>query len=81
MAKPKKKILRRKISVPKECYFCKEEKEPSYAEVSDLSKFVTERGKIVGRLRNGLCAQHQRHLTEHIKYARHLALLGFVARD
>jgi small subunit ribosomal protein S18 len=81
MAKPKKKIMRRKITVPKECYFCKEGKTPSYAEVGDLSKFVTERGKIVGRLRNGLCAMHQRALTDHIKYARHLALLGFVARD
>lgn len=79
MAKPKKKILRRKITVPKECYFCKEEKTPWYTEVSDLSKFVTERGKIVGRLRNGLCARHQRDLTEQIKYARHLALIGFVA--
>lgn len=77
----KKKIMRRKITVPKECYFCKEKKMPSYADASTLSRFVTERGKIVGRVRNGLCAMHQKTLTSEVKYARHLALMSFVVRD
>ncbi len=79
----KKKFVRskRKISVPKECYFCKEKKDPVYTDISNLQKFITDRGKIIGRLRNGLCAMHQRHLTQEVKYARHLALLPFVQRD
>jgi len=81
MAKPRKKIQRRKIIVPKECYFCKEDKTPWYSDVSSLAKFTTERGKMIGRLRNGLCARHQRNLTTAIKHARHLALLSFVVRD
>lgn len=80
MAK-KKKIMRRKITVPKECYFCKEKKMPSYTDASTLGRFVTERGKIVGRVRNGLCAMHQKALTSEVKYARHLALMSFVVRD
>jgi small subunit ribosomal protein S18 len=80
----KKKQMRRplrKISVPKECYFCKEKKEPVYSDTQSLQKFITDRGKIVGRLRNGLCARHQRRVTFAIKHARHLALLPFVTRD
>ena len=81
MAKRKKKILRRKITVPKECFFCKEKKTPSYTDSATLSRFITERGKIIGRVRNGLCAMHQKDLTEEIKYARHLALMSFIVRD
>jgi len=77
----KRRIPKRKITVPKECYFCAQKKEPSYAEVADLQKFVTDRGKIVVRTRSGLCAKHQRRVTVAIKHARHLALMPFVARD
>lgn len=80
MAKVKRRIQKRKITVPKTCYFCEEKKTPWYLQVSDLQKFVTERGKIVGRTRNGLCALHQRRVTSAIKHARHLALLPFVGR-
>lgn len=81
MAKKKKKILHRKITVPKECYFCKEKKNPTYADSATLTRFMTERGKIVGRVRNGLCAKHQKALTQEVKYARHLALIAHVSRD
>jgi small subunit ribosomal protein S18 len=80
MAKRKQRIPKRKIVVPKECYFCKEEKTPWYAAVSDLQKFITDNGKIIGRTRNGLCAKHQRRVTSAVKHARHLALLPFVGR-
>ena len=72
---------RRKIVAPKDCMFCKEEKTPHYADVATLSKFVTERGKIVPRSRSGVCATHQRRLATAIKHARHLALLPFIVRD
>lgn len=79
-----KKVIRRprkKIIVPKTCAFCDENKMPWYNDVSTLSRFTTERGKILPRSRTGLCAKHQRRLTSAIKYARHLALMPFVTRD
>lgn len=53
--------------------------EPDFKEVANLSRFLSERGRIVGRDRSGTCAKHQRGLTVEIKRARHLALLPFVA--
>lgn len=80
MAKKQIKRLKRKIAGPKACYFCTENKTPSFADTTALQKFVTERGKIVARTRSGLCALHQRRVTTAIKHARHLALMPFVAR-
>jgi small subunit ribosomal protein S18 len=80
MAKPIRRP-RRKINVPKQCYFCVEKKAPRYADVAVLQRYISERGKIVGRVRSGICAKHQRQLTYAIKHARHLALLPFVVRD
>lgn len=79
----KKQVRRpkRKINVPKECYFCVEEKTPWYSDVAVLQRYTTDRGKIIGRARSGICAKHQRQLTFAVKHARHLALLPFVIRD
>ena len=77
----KRRIVKRKITVPKECYFCSQKKEPWYSDVASLQKFVSDRGKIIVRTRSGLCAKHQRRLTSAVKHARHLALLPFVSRD
>lgn len=78
MKRQKVKRLRRKISVPKACYFCTEEKEPTIKDVEVLRRFISERNRIVPRVRNGVCAKHQRHLAVAIKHARHVALLPFV---
>jgi small subunit ribosomal protein S18 len=78
MADKKQKRQKRKILVPKDCLFCKEKKTPWYSDVASLQKFTTERGKMLGRTRSGLCAKHQRRLTSAIKHARLLALLPFV---
>jgi small subunit ribosomal protein S18 len=78
-----KKIVRkprRKFSVPKVCFFCSEKKEPSFWEMGTLSKFLTERGKIIPASHNGLCLKHQRTVGDNIKYSRHLALMSFVSR-
>ncbi len=72
---------RRKPQVPKNCYFCEQKKTPWFSDIESLERFLTERGKIIGRARNGLCALHQRRMTVAIKHARHLALLPFVVRD
>ncbi len=70
----------RKNVAPKKCYYCDEKKEPNYLDTASLKKFLTERGKIIPRSRNGVCAKHQRRLTISIKRARHLALLPFIVR-
>ena len=76
----KKRIPKKKITVPKTCYFCTEKKEPKYSDVAALQKFTTDRGKIIVRTRSGLCAKHQRRITTAIKHARHLALMPFVGQ-
>lgn len=73
------RTFRKKTIAPKECSFCKEKKEPGFLEVEVLGRFLTERGKIIGRERSGICAKHQRRLTLSIKHARHLALLPFTS--
>jgi small subunit ribosomal protein S18 len=75
--RPRKRIMK---GVPKECYFCSEKKEPTFEDVATLQRFLTERGKIIPRSRNGLCAKHQNSLTLNVKHARFLALLPFIIR-
>jgi small subunit ribosomal protein S18 len=48
--------------------------------VKMLHAFVAERGKIVPRRISGVCAPHQRRLTDAIKKARNIALLPFAAQ-
>lgn len=73
-------VKRKKITVEKECFFCKEEKNPDFLEYELLSKFTSDRGKILSRSRTGVCAKHQRKLTTEIKRARHLAFLPFIVK-
>jgi small subunit ribosomal protein S18 len=54
-------------------------KEIDYKDVDNLSKFITDRGKILPRRITGVSACHQKQLTLAIKRARMMALLPFVA--
>lgn len=56
-------------------------KEIDYKDVDTLSKFITERGKILPRRITGVSATNQKKLTTAIKRARHVALLPFVAES
>jgi len=68
--KPKKKI----------CSFCAEKIERiDYKQTNKLSRFISERGKILPRRITGNCARHQRQLTKAIKRARNIALLPYTA--
>ena len=75
------KTNRRPIKVVKKCQFCKDKSLPAFKDVSVLKRYLTERGKILPRLRSGVCAKHQRRLAQSIKRARHLAFLPFVLRE
>ena len=52
-----------------------------YKDVRRLSRFLTERGKILPRRATGLTAKQQRQVAGAIKRARHLALLPYVKQD
>ncbi len=49
-----------------------------YKDVKLLSKFISERGKIMPSRITAVCAKKQRELATAIKRARNLALLPFV---
>lgn len=54
-------------------------KDIDYKDINTLTKFITERGKILPRRITGVSAYHQKRLAMAIKRARHMALLPFVA--
>lgn len=61
------------------CRFCEEKVlYIDYKNDKQLTKFTTEQGKIIPRRTSGVCAKHQRMLTNAIKRARIVALLPFV---
>ncbi len=74
-----KPIRKRLIKVPKNCPWCKEDTNLEFKDVAVLTRYLSERGRIIGRARTGICAKHQRLLAREIKRARHLALLPFVS--
>jgi len=78
-AKKKKKIVRR-IRRDLSCPFCTSKMEPDYKKHEDLRKFVSDRAKIQGSMRTGVCSKHQRKLSREIKRARHLGLLPFAPK-
>ena len=70
----------RRVITKGNCFFCKKKETPNYKEVAILSRFISDRGKILDRGKTNLCQKHQRKVTRAIKRARHLALLPFVVR-
>ena len=71
--KPVRKQGRKKV-----CAFCVEKAEKiDYKDVAKLKKYVTEKGKMLPRRMTGVCAKHQRALSEAVKKARIVALLPF----
>jgi small subunit ribosomal protein S18 len=81
----KKKQFKRKFNtnlppVPRNCPFDKSGKDPDYKDVETLEKYVTDRAKILGKARSGICSKHQRMISLAIKRARHLALLPYTPK-
>ena len=52
-----------------------------YLDGKALLRFTNPQGKILPKRINGTTSYQQRQLTKAIKYARHLALIPFVAQD
>ena len=67
-----------KKQVKKVCAFCQDKVESiDYKDTAKLKRYMTEKGKIVPSRISGLCAKHQRELTNAIKRARVMALLPY----
>lgn len=63
----------------KVCQFCVEKSTHiDYKDATKLKKFMSERSKILPRRTTGVCARHQRQLTDAIKRSRQVALLPYV---
>ena len=82
MPRIKRRKIRKKRSLffrKKVCVFCKEKIEDiDYKDTARLSKFVSERGKMVPRRVSGTCARHQRRVARAVKRARFIAFLPFI---
>ncbi|MBN2188336.1 MAG: 30S ribosomal protein S18 [Chitinispirillaceae bacterium] len=65
----------------KSCWFEQNGIEPDYKDIKIISRYITERGKIVPRRLSGLTAKNQRRLSKAVKRARHLALIPFVSEN
>ena len=80
MMKRKRSSFSRKKK--KNCPFKSEGiKEVDYKDVDLLTRFITERGKILPRRITGVSAYYQKKLTGAIKKARYMAILPFVAKE
>lgn len=66
MQKPKRRV----------CSFCMNKVDYiDYKDINRLKKYISEKGKIIPRHQSGLCARHQRELTNAIKRARNMSLI------
>lgn len=74
------KFVRKLRPVPTNCPYCAAKTTPDYKDTAGLTKYITERGKLQGRARTGVCAKHQRKVEQAIKRARYVALLPFIVR-
>jgi small subunit ribosomal protein S18 len=73
MERREKRVYRKKV-----CKFCDEKINAiDYKDMMRMSKFITERGKIIPSRISGNCAKHQRMLARAIKKARLAAFIPY----
>ena len=53
-------------------------KSVDYKDVTIVSKYINEKGKILPRRASGACAKHQRYIAMQVKRARFMALIPYV---
>lgn len=75
-----KSFIKKLKPVERNCPFCKKKFEPDFKQPEILANYITERGKILGKDRTGLCSKHQRRVATEIKRARFLGLLSYTAK-
>lgn len=63
------------------CFFCEQKMDKiDYKDAYLLRRFMNSQGKIYPPKKYGICAKHQRVLTQAIKRARVMALVPFVIK-
>ena len=63
----------------KNCHLCENGiRVINYKDESTVTRFVTDRGKILPRRITGACARHQRQIDTAVKRARYLALIPYI---
>ncbi len=61
-----------------QCYFCQNNiKKIDFKNTDMISRFTSEMQKIRPRRKSGVCATHQRKLSQAVKRARYMALLSY----
>lgn len=69
------------LNEQRHCGFCIHNvRAVDYKDSNALRRYTSSYGKIVPRRRSGVCAKHQRMLSEAIKRARTMALLPYVVK-
>lgn len=77
----RKKKNNNQLSEQRHCSFCVNNAQAiDYKNVPILRRYTSSYGKIVPRRRSGVCASHQRMLSNAIKNARIMSLLPFLVR-
>ncbi len=66
--------------VPKNCEFCASNTLPTFRQLDGITKYISERGKMLAHTLTGVCSRHQRQVAREIKRARFLALLPYTGR-
>ncbi len=70
--------LIRNLVKARNCPLCAVDVYVDYKDINLLKKYISDRGKILGRAKTGICASHQRQITKCVKRARIMALMPFV---
>lgn len=72
-----KKRRRRRTPRPKVCRFCEDGiLYLNFKDVDILSRYVTEKGRILPRRITGTCPSHQKMIAAAIKRARNVAMMS-----
>ncbi|MBI5037628.1 MAG: 30S ribosomal protein S18 [Candidatus Kerfeldbacteria bacterium] len=70
-----------KVVTQKDCYFCINGlTDVEYRDTDVMKKFLSSYAKILPRKKTGICAKHQRKLSQAVKRARFMALVQFTTR-
>ena len=69
------------MNAQRHCGFCiKGVKAVDYKDSQFLRRYTSSYAKVVPRRRSGVCAKHQRMVSQAIKRARQMALMAYVAK-
>ena len=72
-----KKSTNVRVAKKLSCYYCDNKKDPDYKDIDTISKFISDRARILSRGRSGVCNKHQRKIAEAVKLARFMAIMPY----